>query len=101
MTHLLKLCVGANEVKDLENWRDFRLETSGEHFHRTRMFPKRREELLGGGSLYWVIKGQIQCRQRLLDLREVKSEDGISYCHFILDPILHITQRRIQRPFQG
>jgi hypothetical protein len=93
--------VGANTVEDLERWRDMRLATVGEHFHTTRMFPKRREELLSGGSLYWVIKGQIQCRQTILDLREVKDADGVTYCNVILEPIIHHTQRRLQRPFQG
>jgi hypothetical protein len=101
MINILKLCVGANTVEDLERWRDYRLESSGEHFHTTRMFPKRKDGLLAGGSLYWVIKGQIQARQRLLDLREVKDADGIDYCNFILEPVIHLTQRRVQRPFQG
>ena len=58
-----------------------------EHFHTTRMVPTRGEELLDGGSLYWVIKGNVQCRQRLLDIRPFTDREGIGRCHLMLDPM--------------
>ena len=70
--HLLKLCVGAESVEDQRDWMQRRLammDAAGqkpEQFHTTRMLPKRAAELIDGGSLYWVIKGNIQARQRLL-----------------------------------
>jgi hypothetical protein len=73
--HLIKLCVGCDSVKDLEDWIREKLKQrrkrglTREHMHRTRMVPKRSEELRDGGSLYWVIRGEIMCRQRLLDVR--------------------------------
>src|SRR5262245_310935 len=71
--HLIKLCVGCDSVKDLADWiREKRRRTRGkksEHVHRTRMVPKRAAELLDGGSLYWVIRGEVLCRQRLIDVR--------------------------------
>ena len=71
--HLIKLCVGADSVQDLEDWIKQKLKEKRkrrekpEHIHRTRMVPKRAEELIDGGSLYWVIRGEIMCRQRIRD----------------------------------
>src|SRR5690606_21478304 len=72
-----------------------------ELFHRTFMMPKRREELLGGGSIYWVIKGVIQVRQRLLDLREGKRPDGTPCSLLILDRKLVHVRPVPRRAFQG
>jgi hypothetical protein len=72
-----------------------------EQFHTTRMVPKRAAELLDGGSLYWVIKGNIQARQRLVDIRPFVDTDGISRCHLVLEPVLHETSWAPRRPFQG
>nr|WP_174829426.1 MULTISPECIES: DUF1489 domain-containing protein [Ruegeria] len=69
--------------------------------HVTRMWPKREAEILNGGSIYWVIKGVIQCRQRILRLDEVIGDDGIRRCAIVLDPKLHRTQNALKRPFQG
>ena len=105
--HIIKLCVGAESVEDLQDWITRRLAAqtaSGrtpEQYHTTRMAPKRRDEVLDGGSLYWVIKGNVQVRQRLLDLRAVVDADGISRCNLILDPQLHLTNWQPRRPFQG
>lgn len=105
--HLVKLCVGVDSPMDLENWIRRRREQAKaagltyEAIHTTRMTPKRGAELLDGGSLYWVIKGAIQCRQRLLALREVKGKDGIDRCDLVLEPVLHLTERFPKRPFQG
>jgi hypothetical protein len=69
--------------------------------HRTRQMPRRADELKAGGSIYWVIKGVIQVRQRLLDLKEVRGDDGIRRCDLILDPQLVPTRPRPRRAFQG
>ena len=105
--NLIKLCVGADSIEDLEAWIDFRrgeMRRAGlqpEHFHTTRMIPKRRDELLDGGSLYWVIKGNVQCRQRLLDIRPFTDDEGISRCHLVFDPEVVRTQWQPRRAFQG
>jgi hypothetical protein len=65
------------------------------------MMPKRGEELLEGGSLYWVIKGNVQCRQRFLDLRPFTDADGIGRCDLVLEPVLHPTNWQPRRAFQG
>jgi len=105
--HLLKLCVGAESVEDQRDWMQRRLAMLAaagqvpEQFHTTRMLPKRMAELLDGGSLYWVIKGNIQVRQRLVDIRPFVDTDGISRCHLVLEPVLHETSWAPRRPFQG
>lgn len=105
--NLLKLCVGAESVEDLEGWIGERMaarRAAGEpeeQIHTTRMVPKRMEELLEGGSLFWVIKGGIQCRQRLLDIRPFTDAEGIGRCHLVLEPVLARTEWQPRRPFQG
>ncbi len=101
--HLIKLSVGTETVDGLAAWqRDARAQTEdGLPRHVTRMWPKRATEILRGGSIYWVIKGTIQCRQRILRLDEVIGADGIRRCAIVLDPVLHRTQTALRRPFQG
>jgi hypothetical protein len=105
--NLLKLCVGAESVEDLEGWIGERIaarRAAGEpeeQIHTTRMVPKRTEELLDGGSLFWVIKGGIQCRQRLLDIRPFTDAEGIGRCHLVLEPVIARTEWHPRRPFQG
>jgi hypothetical protein len=65
------------------------------------MMPKRVSELIDGGSLYWVIRGEILCRQRLLDVEAFRDRDGIRRCRLVLDPKLVLTEPRPFRPFQG
>lgn len=69
--------------------------------HVTRMWPKRAGELLNGGSIYWVIQGLVQCRQRILRLDEVTRADGIRRCAIVLDPEVIRTTTAPKRPFQG
>ena len=105
--HLLKLCVGADSIEDLREWvaeRSLTAIAAGldpHSIHTTRMIPKRRDELLQGGSLYWVIKGQVQARQELLDLRTATGADGIERCQLVLGPEVVETQLQPRRPFQG
>ena len=104
--NLIKLCVGADSIEDLADWQKKRAAMrkkkgqKPEIFHVTRMTPKRADELLSGGSLYWVIKGQIAVRQRLLELRPVVRE-GVPHCALVLDQKLVPTVRRTHRAFQG
>ena len=97
--NLVKLCVGVQSVDDLAGWISARGgETTG---HVTRMRPKREDELLAGGSLYWVIKGAIQARQEILALEEVTGEDGTRRCRIVLSKELIRTNNAPRRPFQG
>ncbi len=104
--HLVKLCVGCESVKDLKDWIRERLSKKkrGEplhHVHTTRMTPKRADELLAGGSLFWVIRGEIACRQRFLDVRPFADKDGVARCRLVLDPKVVLIEPRPCRPFQG
>ncbi len=101
--NLVKLSVGSESVDTLMAWQDSRkpLYADGCPRHVTRMWPKREAEILNGGSIFWVIKGVIQCRQRILRLDEVRGEDGIRRCAIVLDPEVHRTQNALKRPFQG
>src|SRR5918998_6316063 len=105
--HLLKLCVGCASIEDLEGWITFRLgemRSAGEkpeQRHTTRMIPRRMTELLDGGSLFWVIRGNVQVRQRLLDIRPFRDAEGIGRCHLIMEPHLTSTEWQPRRAFQG
>jgi hypothetical protein len=99
--HLVKLCVGADSIEDLEAWRDTVAPGGRPTPHTTRMTPKRAAELNDGGSLYWVIKRLIQVRQRIVDLEEFTDETGIKRCTIWLDPELIRTAPAPRRPFQG
>ncbi|MFO1166981.1 MAG: DUF1489 domain-containing protein [Rhodoblastus sp.] len=105
--HLLKLCVGAESIADLEDWIAQRAAAkrkrgeAPEHIHTTRMTPKRAEELLDGGSLYWVIKGQIAARERLVDIRPFTDAEGIGRTDLVLDGKVVPVMPRPFRPFQG
>lgn len=105
--NLIKLCVGADSVEDLEEWIAGRLDEAralgrpAEQFHTTRMMPTRGPELVAGGSLYWVIKGNVQCRQRLLEIRPFTDAHGIARCHLVLEPAVVRTEWQPRRAFQG
>ena len=102
-THLIKLSVGTEGVSDLADWqKTVAARTSdGLPRHVTRMWPKREDEVLNGGSIYWVIKGLVQCRQKILRLDEAEGQDGIRRCAIVLDPALIRTTTAPKRPFQG
>jgi hypothetical protein len=105
--HLIKLCVGADSVRDLEDWIKEKLRAKRkngekpEHIHRTRMVPKRAAELTDGGSLYWVIRGEVMCRQRLRAVRPFVDKDGIGRCGLVLDAKVVLVEPRPYRAFQG
>ena len=102
-TNLIKLSVGSENVETLMDWQEMRCAQSRDGLarHVTRMWPKREAEIIAGGSIYWVIKGAIQCRQRILRFDEVIGEDGIRRCALVLAPEIHRTQNALRRPFQG
>lgn len=105
--HLLKLCVGAQSIRDLEEWIEEtrvlmrRLGRPFEQAHTTRMVPKRADEIVGAGSLYWVIKGQIACRQPVLAITPFTDADGVGRCQLVLEPTVTPVSPRPCRPFQG
>ncbi|MCI4664561.1 MAG: DUF1489 domain-containing protein [Neomegalonema sp.] len=102
--NLIKLCVGTDSVEDLAAWR---AQMAAERVaaglaprvaHRTRQTPRRSEELLAGGSIYWVMKGRILARQSLRAIEEAEDGPGVD---LVLDPQLILTRPQPRRPFQG
>jgi hypothetical protein len=105
--NILKLCVGAESIEHLEDYINARYQRGGSYlfkgraFHTTRMVPKRVDEILAGGSLYWVIKGNVQCRQKLAGIEPFIDSEGISRCHLLLEREIVRTQWQPRRAFQG
>jgi hypothetical protein len=101
MLHIAKLAVGVRDIDQIRAWQAERQRSSPPLRHRTRNFPRRGEEVLDGGSLYWVISGSMLARQRILDIIEDKRDGGEKCAAFILDSELVPLIGRATRPFQG
>jgi hypothetical protein len=105
--HLIKLCVGCDSVQELEDWIKQKLRErkkrgeKPEHIHTTRMVPKRADELTDGGSLYWVIRGEVLCRERINAVRPFVDKEGIGRCRLVLGPAVVLVKPRPYRAFQG
>jgi hypothetical protein len=98
--HSLKLCVGCESVEDLLDWHRTHPTHDGRRRHVTRMWPRREAEVVGTGSLYWVIKGLVLCRQPILGLEEA-TKGGIPHCALVLSSEVIRTEPAPRRPFQG
>jgi hypothetical protein len=105
--HLIKLAVGCDSVKELKGWVAERMQTAKKkglplhHIHITRMAPKRVEEILAGGSLYWVIRGEIAAREKIIAIEPFRDRDGIGRCRLVMQPKVIAVMSRPMRPFQG
>lgn len=101
--HLLKLSVGTEDIADLADWQNTRRAQTDDGLprHVTRMWPKRDSEILNGGSIYWVIKGVILCRQPILRLDEYIGDDDIRRCAVVCKPGLIRVEATPKRAFQG
>jgi len=100
MIHIVKLCVGADSIEDLAAWQESQAAIGKRPVCGTRMWPKRVGDVLAGGSLYWVIKGVIVVRQRIVEIAEVQDEHGLR-CGIYLNPELIRTDPQPRRAFQG
>ncbi|WP_029011411.1 DUF1489 family protein [Azospirillum halopraeferens] len=102
--HLIKLAVGVEDADHLASLQDRRIR---DHDGRpavpltTRRLPRRAEEILAGGSLYWVVRGSVAVRQRVLAIDTAVDEDGQGFCILMLDPARVPTVPTAHRPFQG
>ncbi len=101
MLHLTKLAVGVRDLEHLRELQAIRLELHPPLRHRTRNFPRRKEEVVNGGSMYWVIGGSMLARQRILDIVEDHWDDNSACTALILDPTLVPLEGRPTKPFQG
>lgn len=98
--HLLKLCVGVDQVEQLEQWQGERAARGEVLRHVTRNRPRRDDEVLNGGSIYWIIAGAIRVRQQIIELERVETDTGVK-CGLIFDPQLIRTVPWARRPHQG
>ena len=99
--NLIKLAVGAEDLESVARFQARRRRELGRLLHFTRMMPQRRDELLDGGSIYWVVRGLVRARQRILDIEAVTDREGRAMTALVLDPDLVRTEPRSQRAFQG
>lgn len=99
--HLIKLCVGVSEIEEMNSWVKISKKSQEDCDHVTRMFPRRKDEVLPDGSLYWVIRGLILCRQPIADLQEVTGLDGIHRCRILFKPQIIGVRPTPRRAFQG
>ena len=104
--HLIKLCVGAPTIEALTEWRARRIaegrgRTDGLNYHRTRMMPKRHQEIVAQGSLYWVMSGMVRCRQIIAALEPGVDSEGRGYCEILMHPRIIPVTPQPKRPFQG
>src|SRR5260370_22032298 len=90
--YLIKIAVGCEWVKELKSWVAERMQTAKKkrlplhHIHVTRMTPKRGDELIAGGSLYWVIRGEIAAREKILAIEPFRDRAGIGRCRLVTQP---------------
>ncbi len=102
--HILKLCVGIDSIEHLTEVRRGRepLLYNGTpcNFHITRFRPKRAAEILDGGSIYWIIRGFVQLRQRIIALDPIETDSGTK-CKIIMDARIFRTESQPRRPHQG
>jgi len=98
---MLKLSVGPKDVAQLRAIQKLRAVMDPPLRHQTRMTPKRREEILDGGSIYWVVGGFLQVRQRITDIIEDQWDDGTPCAGLVLDPRLVMVEARATKAFQG
>jgi hypothetical protein len=106
--HLIKLCVGVEKIEELAAWQKKRVAEQRKAGvkkptprHLTRHAPKRAEEILDGGSLYWVIKGVVRVRQRIIGIEPGTAKDGTPKCVLKLHRELVRVVPRTMRAFQG
>ena len=101
MLHLIKLSVGPKDVAQLRAIQERRAVADPPLRHQTRMMPKRAAEITAGGSIYWVVAGFVQVRQRILDIIDDAWDDGSACAGLVLDPALVPVAARQMKPFQG
>ena len=99
--HLKKLSVGSVSVDGLRALQAQRLANVGRLIHITRNRPRRVEELLNGGSVYWIIKGVMTARQTIVDFVEAERADGSPACGIVLSPEIVTVVPTRMRIFQG
>ena len=99
VVHILSLCVGITHVDQLvRHATDLNRPPPA---RRTRNRPRRTEDLLNGGSLYWIIGGFIQARQRILRIDECREPNRDKRWAIMLDRTVVHTVPVARNAFRG
>ena len=101
MLHMMKLAVGVRDPAHLRTLQAARRAADPPLRHRTRNFPRRRDEIIDGGSMYWVIAGTMLVRQRIVDIVEDHWDDNTPCAALVLQTRLIPVMPRTIRAFQG
>jgi hypothetical protein len=105
--HLIKMAVGIDSLDHLAAVQKQRRATLKVErgkpvlIHKTRNYPKRAEEILAGGSMYWIVKGFVRVRQRIIGLDRAQDAEGKPRCEIVLDPKLVRVSPMTHKPMQG
>src|SRR5437870_3437721 len=105
--HLIKLAVGVDDPAQMKSLQAARRKQRRQaerspHWVYTRNTPRRAEELLAGGSLYWVVRGVIRVRQELVGfIDDFNKDEGKKYCRIQVKRTLIATAPRTCKAFQG
>jgi hypothetical protein len=101
MLHIVKLAVGIRDIAHLKSVQAARAASRPPFRHQTRSFPRRRDEIIEGGSIYWVIAGAVLVRQRIVDIIEDQWDDDTKCAGLVLDSTLVAVHATPMRAFQG
>jgi len=104
--HLLRTCVGIESVSHLAEFQgEYRgfTDLGGEKLVAlyTRRTPTRANDLINGGSVYWIITRLIQARQEIVDVATIQDEDGQNICRILMLPEIMMVSPTPQRHIQG
>lgn len=105
--HMVKMAVGIDSLDHLAAVQKQRRATLKAErgkpilIHKTRNYPKRAEDILDGGSMYWIVKGFVRVRQRIVGFARAKDAEGKPRCEIVLDPKLVRTVPMTHKPMQG
>ena len=101
--NLLRMAVRIESISHLKEIQtERRALTDGKRLHSfTRNMPKRTDELIDGGSIYWVVKRLIRVRQKIIGIEKMTNAEGRNFCAIELDPSHILLDPRPQKPFQG
>ena len=99
--HILKLAVGVDDLAELRKVQKQRKADRGFYCFYTRNAPRREDEVLDGGSVYWVIKGFIQARQRIRGFVPIVNRRGRPAVLVKIEAKIVPTDAQPRRAFQG
>ena len=104
--NLMRPCVGIGSPEELYDFqKSHRIERDKDGtpytFFTTRNTPKRAEELINGGSVFWITKSAMRMRQSIINVETLLDEDGKKFCKISTDPEIMLVVPKSQKAFQG